>query len=289
MDLGVRTPVIYQERSVWLKCTQSISAIIMETESNAKDMGQLVDIIDARAAACAKQLDKNWIYQLIGGVLGVTLLVAPDLASDVAKTFPIKDIPLRALAVCISVLLIYWFLNFGYLATRFLRLREDQEILINEGAITAPSGIDLRKVFENHSLFEFFHYLRRRKMTWSDRVPYLFLSLLCYSVVVLGHAVCFTLIRQELQVAFPCLVLPVTIGLTILLLGCYVQFALTDSNKHLRWQIYAALTISVICTVSLARAYSNGGTPAAGSAGDKQTTPQVLSTRGQPIEPPKSK
>jgi hypothetical protein len=256
----------------------------MILKSETKDMSQLVDIIDARAASCAKQLDKNWLYQLIGGVLGVMLIVAPDLASDLANFSLIKDIPLWGLAICISALLTYWFLNFGYLATRFLRLREDQEILISEGAITAPPSIDLHKVFENHSLFEFFHYLRRRTMTRSDIVPYIFLSILCYSVVVLGHAVCFTLIRQELQVTIPWLVQPVTFGLAFLLVGCYIQFANTDSNNHLKLQVYAALFVSIICTFCLTLAYPNGRKPTATDGA--LAAPSVQTTGSHPKNSP---
>jgi len=40
-------------------------------------MSQLVDIIDARPASCAMQLDKNWFYQLICGVLEYPIKCLP--------------------------------------------------------------------------------------------------------------------------------------------------------------------------------------------------------------------
>ncbi len=209
---------------------------------------QAIDLLESKTLAITNRLDRNWMYQFLLATLGLAFLLSPSVAAELAALTPLKNIPPRFCSMAIPALLVYTFINFGYLLNHFLNMRRiyDKKASAHFKGLFTPD--EIQDVFEKQTLFEPLYYLLKRKMTRAEVLPFLAFMIMGSFIIVFNHVVSFKMVASFTHGTVRWIILAIMAGL---LSGCYVQFYCVQRSRVMKIAtgVLYALSVAVIMSV----------------------------------------
>ena len=211
------------------------------TDEHIDRLKELLKLSGEKLSRVEKDLDKNWVAQIVLVVLSLTLIFhVGNIATAVSElAFRSRDFA-NALDLLIPFVLFYLFMRFGYLLTIFIHTHKMHRTLLLEYIGDNFSDVDLKELLQTSSFFEPYgnvELFRGNHSTFMVAVYYAFAPIL----LAMAHASSLYLLLRAplLKGGLGWLLAAVLLGGLVIL---YLSFhAMNKEHPHIRWSLVVIL------------------------------------------------
>ena len=214
------------------------------TSEHIDRLKELLKLSGEKLNRVEKDLDKNWVAQIVLVVLSLTLIFhVGNIATAVSElAFRSRDFA-NALDLLIPFVLFYLFMRFGYLLTIFIHTHRMHRKLLQEyigDDFSKVSKVDLKELLQTSSFFEPYgnvELFRGNHSVFMVAVYYAFAPIL----LAMAHASSLYLLLRAplLKGGLGWLLAAVLLGGLVIL---YLSFhAMNKEHPHIRWSLVVIL------------------------------------------------